>query len=595
MLGHLLYIALLILPGLALIKWLKVDTKDDLSESLGLAFGLSTVITTLVVAVKTLGNLYVFSLVGLTKMEALGILIISIVALILYSLKTRSLLLPKPKSRDLIIFLSVIALLIIVAAHFTKYPIFPKYPSADFIWHVRLSRELEAGTYFLVPSGLLYFGAQAQIALAHQLMNGLLLVDAQHAFALLVLLSPFLVYACAKRAFENTKAGSVAAVIYVLTGFVWYGSVFNAGLYANFYGILATLALLTLMAFLAQKPTKLLWLIYILTILNLYLSHYTVLIFILALPLGLVLYLIQRRKVDMALPVLMPLLIGAVGLAIFPAQLSTLTGFLQPTGYEAVLGDTNLSYQLRFLPVLRYLAAVITQDLSTVLLLALLILSIPFAFKLRSPLAKLPFLWALIALASAPLGPTAWRFSYAALMPLVLCASSVLPNYVVEEKLPVSVSKKRAKVKRLGTKRYSALILIALVLSTYGWSHVALADSFESTELSNLAQVYVYESMVWMKENLEPGAKVITVTDWRIESYLSEISGIQAKLLFLAKPENAIDEARRGGYGYVVLTVFVPEKLPEGFKGGELIKSYLDHPLLSLQYKNPNVYIFKIK
>jgi len=82
MLGHLLYIALLILPGLALIKWLKVDTKDDLSESLGLAFGLSTVITTLVVAVKTLGNLYVFSLVGLTKMEALGILIISIVVIL---------------------------------------------------------------------------------------------------------------------------------------------------------------------------------------------------------------------------------------------------------------------------------------------------------------------------------------------------------------------------------------------------------------------------------------------------------------------------------------------------------------------------------
>ena len=59
--------------------------------------------------------------------------------------------------------------------------------------------------------------------------------------ALLVALSPLLFYLIAQKLFSSNAAATIAALIYSLSGTIWFGSVFNAGLYANFFGILASL------------------------------------------------------------------------------------------------------------------------------------------------------------------------------------------------------------------------------------------------------------------------------------------------------------------------------------------------------------------
>jgi hypothetical protein len=406
MLGSIPYLAMLLSIGLLLLKLCKVDTQD-LSESLGLSFALGLALTTLLVSALTLGSIAPgVTFAGLTGYESYTILLPSIALLAIMRLRGKRLL-PKPTKGDIIPLASLAFLGIVLLLHFTKYPIFPKSSSVDFEWHVKLSQELAKGSYTLIPSGILYYGAHAQSALLHQLNGGLPLADTQLTMAVLTLLSPLLIYATSKGIFMDTYTAQLTSLAYVSTGFIWYGSVFNAGLYSNFYGILAGLSLVALLAKMLKQPSKPLWLLYLMLILNLYVSHYSSLLLILSLPIAALVAMLKRTiRPRQSLPFIAPLAIGALGAAIHPSLVGSLLSFLSPTGYEALTGDTALSLQLSSVPVMRYLAGVITQDLSTAIILALVVLSTPKLFRDRSPLSALPFLWLIVTLLSAPHWPS---------------------------------------------------------------------------------------------------------------------------------------------------------------------------------------------
>lgn len=552
MLGSIPYLAMLLSIGLLLLKLCKVDTQD-LSESLGLSFALGLALTTLLVSALTLGSIAPgVTFAGLTGYESYTILLPSIALLAIMRLRGKRLL-PKPTKGDIIPLASLAFLGIVLLLHFTKYPIFPKYSSVDFEWHVKLSQELAKGSYTLIPSGILYYGAHAQSALLHQLNGGLPLADTQLTMAVLTLLSPLLIYTTSKGIFMDTYTAQLTSLAYVSTGFIWYGSVFNAGLYSNFYGILAGLSLVALLAKMLKQPSKPLWLLYLMLILNLYVSHYSSLLLILSLPIAALVAMLKRTiRPRQSLPFIAPLAIGALGAAIHPSLVGSLLSFLSPTGYEALTGDTALSLQLSSVPVMRYLAGVITQDLSTAIILALVVLSTPKLFRDRSPLSALPFLWLIVTLLSAPPGPTAWRFSYA------------------------------------------ALTLILLALTTYGWTHLALADTLKDNQLHRTAQLELLKAIEWIKQNTPPNSKFLIITDWRLERYLEPLTGRHATMLFLAKPDQAITKAYMEGYQYIVLTRVVPAEAPQDPDQNPL-NTYPQEPALKLAYENQNVLIYTLK
>ena len=603
MLGSIPYLAMLLSIGLLLLKLCKVDT-EDLSESLGLSFALGLALTTLLVSALTLGPIAPgIILAGLAGYESYTMLIPSIALLAIMGLRGKRLL-PKPARGDIIPLASLAFLGIVLLLHFTKYPIFPKYSSVDFEWHVKLSQELAKGSYTLIPNGILYYGAHAQSALLHQLNGGLPLTDSQLTMAVLTLLSPLLIYATSKGIFMDTYTAQLTSLAYVATGFIWYGSVFNAGLYSNFYGILAGLSLVALLAKMLKEPSKLLWLLYLMLILNLYVSHYSSLLLILSLPIAAVVAILKRSITPkQSPPYIAPLAIGALGATVHPSMVGSLLSFLSPTGYEALTGDTALSMQLSSVPVMRYLAGVITQDLATTLLILLALLALPKLYRNPKPLTTLPAAWLGLTLLSAPLGPTAWRFSYAALTPLLLLASIQLSQYRLPQYKPPQYSRPPTRIKglrsRLGTlqpqaRSLATLTLILLALTTYGWTHLALADALKDNELHRMGQLELLKAMDWIKENTPPNSRFLIITDWRLERYLEPLTGRHATMLFLAKPDQAITKAYMEGYQYIVVTRVVPAEVPRDPKLNPL-NTYPKQETLKLAYENQNVLIYTLQ
>ena len=60
----------------------------------------------------------------------------------------------------------------------------------------------------------------------------------------LTVLSPLLFYLAAQRLFASVAVSTITAAVYSLSATIWFSSIFNSGLYANFFGILASLFLI---------------------------------------------------------------------------------------------------------------------------------------------------------------------------------------------------------------------------------------------------------------------------------------------------------------------------------------------------------------
>jgi len=557
--GYGVYLLEVLLPGVGFGELLGIWGETGLAERIGMAFGLGLGIDTLVILVRTSGlPLGGFRLAGLdvyTIFFLIGggaaVLMVSVI------LNRRFSMAVKPRWNDVAVFVVIMVLGAMLALYFQKYPIFPEYNSSDFAAHVQTSEGLVSGTVVSIPSGLLYYGVHYQIGSAFLLVGGERLVTARVTMATLVLLSPLLLYWVAGVVAEDRRAGLVAAAVYSLSATVWFNSVFDAGLYPNFFGILAVLFFVGSIGRLSDSlGAARLWVVFFLALITVAFSHYTAVTIV---PALFVLPVVQAfREGKKALRLFTPpLLVAAPGVVValaYPSLVSKLISLAFAGGGRTV-GTTPLAGVLSGLPVLGYMAFLTYDDVAFVTMLALVVAYAVWG-RAKKGLYFVPLVWFVSLVGTSPISIDAWRFAYEALVPLVMMAGlgffAVLP-------------KKGFERKRRGSSKSVWLVLttsVLLLLLLFGsWGTTVVSDSLDSPGQFAGIQGQVYDAIYWLGAHTPQNSTYLSVSDFRF-TYSSLFIGRTTYYQFISQPSNATAEAQKVGAKYIVVTLGVTENVP---------------------------------
>ena len=128
-------------------------------------------------------------------------------------------------------------------AIFSKYPIFPLVLSGDVSQYLATATSIAHGNFPSASAFVLYGAVWLYLGLVVKLFPAIPLETIRMAMGFLVFLSPLVVYFSVKELFDS-RAAIWTSALYSLSGFVWFGAIFNSGLYANFVGLLSSLALI---------------------------------------------------------------------------------------------------------------------------------------------------------------------------------------------------------------------------------------------------------------------------------------------------------------------------------------------------------------
>ena len=598
LLGYLEFVVLLFLPGVALIEIFRLGGEFSFAERLGLAFGLSMAVDVLVLAFRTSGLLIGSQLmVGIfpgTLELMLGVSLIAFAAPV--ALRRRVAFYVKPTRTDLYVLGLVVAQAILVVVHFSKYPIFPQFQSVDFIQHVQITTDLQDGGTTMFPGGILYYGAHLLMGSLVALSGNLVLVVTQYAMGILTVLSPLLVFAAAASLTKSKRVGVVATLLYVATGFVWFGSVFDAGLYANFYGVLSILLLFALVPVALKQPRNPgVWVALVLAVGSGYLSHYsyvTVIPALLALPVAI---FVLERKVNLASLAVPAVVVipGAIAAALRPDLVTLLIQFVQATGGGNVAGDTALSRYLAGWSVLRYIVVEVADDLGAVVMIALAALGVYVAVRSKNPVVWMLIVWLVAILVVAPFSETAWRFSYMALVPLLIVAAIGFDWLIPAPQDKSLRQRTKMRVRRdVGRYRLGILGIVFLLLLVNSLSWQLVADASVNGSVNSETQHGLLSAMQWMSVNTPPGSQVVSVTDSDL-NYYQLLYGRASGYAPLALPNDVV-ATRNGATGpiFVVLTqvgtvvVTDPSQNPFNF--------YPNDTRFQLQFNDSGVFVYKL-
>jgi hypothetical protein len=597
--GYIEFLALLFLPGIAVMEIFQLGGDFSFAERLGLAFGLSMAVDVLVLAFRTSGVLIGSQLmIGIYPGTLELMLGVSIVAFAVpVALRRRVTLWVQPTRTDLYVLGLVAAQALLVFAHFSKYPIFPQFQSVDFTQHVEITASLQSGDTTMFPGGILYYGAHLLMGSLVALSGDIVLVATQYAMGILVALSPLLVYVAVDSLTKSKLVGLIATLLYVSTGFVWFGSVFDAGLYANFYGILSILLLLALVpAVLKQPRNPGLWVALVLAVGSGYFSHYsyvTVIPALVALPIAV---LVVERKVSLpaiaiAAVVIIP---GAVAAILRPDLVTLLLQFATASGGGNIAGDTFLSKYLAFWPVLRYIVVEVADDLGAVVILALAALGVYVAVRSKNPVVWMLVVWFLAILAVAPFTETAWRFSYMVLVPLLLIAAVGFESMIPKEESRGLRQRSKMRARRdYGRYRIAAMGVVFLLLFVNSWTWQLLGDAASNGAASNQMQHSVLKAMAWMNASTPSDSQVVSVTDSDY-NYYQLLYGRPSGYGPLASPDDVVASAVGSTVPtYVVLTTFgtvVPANASEN-----PFNFYPNDTRFQLEYNESGVLVYMLK
>ncbi|MDG6925598.1 MAG: hypothetical protein JRN09_03500 [Nitrososphaerota archaeon] len=595
--GYALYLMMVFLPGLGLGELLGVwRDGESLAERLGLAFGLGLAFDTLVLFVRTSGaSLDGFRMAGIEPTTIYLMIAMGAAFLVAGVAYRRGFgFYVRPRLVDLAVLLVVLGLCGMLAAFFSKYPIFPEYQSPDFANHVDYSTSLMTGASTSIPNGLLYYGVEYQLAASLLLVGGTSIVTVRETMALLVAFSPLVVYLASSRLFSNRIAALLVTAVYTFSGTLWFDSVLNTGLFANFFGFLASLMLLV--AFLevsagVRSPTR--WAFFVLMLVMAYLSHYSTLTLLPALFLvGLLLFAKDRKAgLRFLLPGVVPLVPVVLVAAADPGYVSSVIS-LAMTGGGQVSGTTALSGFLSSVPVLQYIALEIYDDLAFIVFLALAAVYLYKTGANRDWLLLIPFIWFVSVLVTSPDNINAWRFSFMAILPLTLMAGQgvayLLPH-------AYQTSRKRAGYNPPRSARPRAVLTVAVVLCLLvvgSWGTSMLSDASSGTQVVAQSQQAVLQSIDWLSNHTPSGAAYLSVSDWRF-TYTNLLIGRTTYYQFESTPGGAIPVARADGAGYVIVTNLITASVPPDpslFPWNNFSPS----PNMSLIYSNPDVEIFQL-
>lgn len=566
--GYLEFLALLFLPGVALMEVFKLGGELSLAERLGLAFGLSMAIDVLLLAFRTSGILIGSQvMIGIFPGTLDLIVGASLVAFVVPAVVRRKLdFYVKPSRYDLYVLGLVLAQALLIVAHFSKYPIFPQFSSTDFSSHVLITGDLQAGRTTVFPGGILYYGAHLLMASLVALSGDIVLVATQYAMGILTALSPLLLFAAVRSLAKSKQVALIATLLYVSTGFVWFGSIFDAGLYANFYGILSILLLFALVPALLNQPKKPgLWVALVLAVGSGYLSHYsyvTVIPALIALPIAVLAIERKVTPVSIAVPcvVVVPAIVAA---ALSPGLVSLLIQFVQAQGGGNVQGNTALSNYLAFWPVLRYVVVEVADDLGAVVTLVLAALGVYAAARSKSPTVWMLVVWLVAILVVAPFTETAWRFSYMALLPLLIVAAMGFDRLVPRPAERAMRQRSKMKIRR-DYRRYQQglVVVLFLLLVVNSWSWQLLADAASNGSANNQTQHGLLEAMEWLNANTPGSSNVVSVTDSNLNYFLL-LYGRPSGYAPLATPDDVVAASSGSSQPtYVVLTKVGTVTLP---------------------------------
>ena len=584
------YLLAIFLPGIGAGELLGLWEGKSMMERIALAFGVGLAIDTVILVVRTSGlSVAGLALKGIDSDTLYLLTAAGAIALLGSVAARRRFAFPsKPNWPDVALAFIILVQASMVILYFQRYPIFPQYDSPDFGAHVQLVQSLISGGSS-IPGGILYYGVHFQLASALLLAGGEGLITTRVTMGILVVLSPLLFYLVSSQLFGNRNAALVSTLVYSLSGSAWFDMVFNAGLYANFFGILAILTLLASLVELDRHPKSVpCWVLFLLVTGMTYFSHYTVVTIIPALFIYPLTRFIKEKKFQFGyfLPPVVFVGGGLAALLVYPGLVSSLLSQASSPG-GGIAGGTSLASLLAGFPFAGYLAVAVSNDLSLVVLFLLSLVCIAKCVASRNLPLLIPVYWFLSLMVAAPFNLTAWRFSVEALVPLLLMAGygfyTALPKAGFERRRSGEV-----KYVKLGLVFF--IILGATVIGSWGGEMVV--DSTTNTSLYNGVQHNVYSAILWLGSNTTAGSSYLSVSDWKFK-YTDLILGRTTGYAYIADQAVAVKAAQQEGYRYIIVTYDVTASLPP-VESYYPWYTYTAASNFTLVYSNPDVKIFQL-
>jgi len=569
--------------------------EDDLASRTGIALGIGMAVSGLFLFVLTSGfAIFGHVLIGVGDTAAYALLAAGLVAILVPVAVRRRFSFP----RKLAWGDSVIAALVVVQGamllqYFSQFPYFQEFPSADFTFYYAIPRDIISGTPSF-PAGILYYGPHLQIVLS-MLFEGVLLEVARYTAATLAVFSTPLFYVATLRLLKNRTAALAGTAIYTLSATVWFGNLFNAGLYSQFYGIMAILFFVAAMVPLVESPRRLSsWLLLLVAVANAYIAHYSVLLLVPVLCVMPLLALATKGSWKAwLLPLGLFLVPLVLGVALYPGMTSLLVGFLNNNSPNSAVGTTQLASFLSSFPVVSYMVLDVTNDPGAVILLALAVLSVLALRKAKVPTDFFPLIFVGVVVLGSPFNALAWRFSFDAIVFLTMMAGVGMALLVPSD------SRRRRMVAGL------AIAVLCVSGMVYGsWGQQMVTPVPQSAQY----QSYVYNAILWIKDNTPQNAVYYSVTDWRFNTiglWLQRPAnyGFSSNLTtaFASATEQQIDHAAPSGTNgtyvlppsYMIITDFVTENLPPD-PSLYPWNTFTSNPNMTLVYSSPDVKIFQM-
>ncbi len=613
--GYILYLAMIFAPGVGFGELLGLWRPNSfLVERFAMAFGLGLGVDTVVLMIRTSGlSIGGLSLVGIDFGTLYAIILFGILAFFLSILIRRKVFFPtKPTRSDFAIFAIMAVQVVILLLYFQKYPIFPAFTSDDFHSHVLLAEDLLSGIvqyngaggvdYYYPIGGILYGGVHYQLASSFQFVNGEDLIVAQKTMAILAVLSSPLIYLAAFKITASRKAAVITTLIYALSATVWFTTIFDSGLYADFFGILASLFLIVAIALTISEPKGVSsWIVLVIATINLYMSHYsslTLLLAIILLPIIQIVIIKKNRWTEVrpylisSIIILIPAIVGVI---LFPTLIQLLVSLRGAGGQASLSGSTTLSNFISRVPFLQYIDIQLNNDLAFIVLLILSTVYLYRALEIQKPMLSVPVVWFFSLWIAAGGGQDAWRFSIEALVPLTIMAgfaiASLIPNRQGE--------KDRRKIQNTISNSWKAIAVLVICVGPIligSWAQTVVSDSLTNVNLSAQSQSDVYNAIYWLNQNTPANnSGYLSVSDWRF-TYSDVLTGqVIDYANVTTTPEAAIQMANIDGDNYIIVTNVVTYQVP--LNPSQYPWNYFPGPYaanVTLIYSNPDVKIYNV-
>ena len=554
-----------LLPGYSWIRFSGLQRHFGIVETLVISFILSVSFTSLFTAGLSLLTSHYLSY------SVIGSLVLSLVPLIA-SLRRQSIPRnPRPKlNHELILVVAIAsAYAAVLASLLWSSPFYPTTDAFDPITHAALVHAISSG---LGRTTLLHSNYPLGLHFVAAVWVGLLdvnsLVAIRFLLSVVIVVSVFLTYFCARSILGSQYAilAVIAATFVVPADAIHF---IKIGTFPNILSDVLVIATLWLIACYAKNPNHSLGLtLTFLAIAGMFV-HSTFLIFLVALWLGLPVFLIYGRQ--FARDYLRGLLFATSGLLVLVVSLATFESANLSRIFSDYVGGSFSS-----IPVLLYLQTLVWNYsvLAGPLAAFSIAIAVVFVLAKRRNLAWLVFLcvWFCLLMVAAVVSPQGWRFILLSMIPAGFLLAGAIGS--LRELGSHSTRPKLARMMRM----IVPILLCVLILS--GGFVSLLPRVYDPS--NRVREGAVVDSMLWLKQN-DQGLGVASVglsADYR---YLTILTGIPYAGDFNYGANSTVAEARVGNFTYVAVAV-----------QGSQFPTFGSSNLVEQKYRNSFVAIFFI-